>query len=319
MADIPAAPAPAAPTSTPPAADTSAKPKADLGPNSKLAEPKAPVDATGKAPETPSEKKEAERRKYKLKVDGQEFEEDLNDDEIAIRLQKARAAERRMQESAEVKKAARQLFEDLKRDPWSVLSSPEFGVDLEQIAEQRLAEKYKAELMNDEQRRAYELQKKVEAYEGQEKYRKEAEANSRRQDLERKTFEQIRQRHVSTAKAHGLPQDMRTLSIMAEVDLMNHEYGIELTEAQLASEVNARIEQPLDSVKKLKGADLLTRLGPDVVNEILRAKVAEFKSKQINPQNTPAKVQTKRDGEAEESPFESRRNSLNEWRKWRRQ
>lgn len=312
----------APPTTTPaPGVDSAeAKPKSTLPPpNSKNAtsatEPPKPGAATATEPPKP-----AEKRKYKLKVDGQELEEELSDEEIGVRLQKARAADKRMQESAEVRKAARQLLEDIRKDPWAVLSSPEFGVNLEEIAEQRLAEKYKAELMTEEQRKAFELQKQVEAYQKQEQYRKDAETKAKREQMEREVYAKEEKRFMEAAEKHGLPKDLRTLALMAEVALANHEYGIELSPEQIAMEVNSRLEQPLETVRKLKGDALLKRLGDSVVQEVLRAKVAEFKA-----QRTADKIPTPSanppgasDLDKDEPVFERTRNSLAEWRKWRR-
>lgn len=300
-------PAPAAKPSTP-AAPAQAKP-ALPGPNSKLADPAKPEAAATTQAEI---KKEIERRKYKGKVDGQDREYELSDDEVTVRLQKAEAADRRMQESAEVRKAAQRLVEDLRNDPWSVLADPAFGVNLEELAEQRLAEKYKAELMSDEQRHAYELEKQVKAYEEQENRRKQHEKTQKQRQMEQQVYAQEEKRFLAAAEKHGLPKDMHTLAAMAEVALLNHEYGIELNEDQLAAEVIAREEKPLSRLKALKGGDLLKKLGDDVVNEVLRAKVAEFKGKQINPQ--PAAV-PKQESDDEENPFERKTLSQRAWRK----
>lgn len=320
MSDIAAPPAPAGGTPATPntPAKTPVAPAAPVakvrdpvlpGPNSKLAEPKTPPAGEP----TPAEKKEIERKKYQFKVHGEDIEEDLSEEEVKVRLQKEHASRKVWNESAQIKKAAQQLIEDLRRDPWAVLQDPAFGVNLEELAEQRLAEKYKAELMTEEQRKAYELEKQVKQYQEQDERRKQQAKSERQKQMEAQVYAQEEKRFLTAAEKHGLSKDMHTLAAMAEVALLNHEYGIELNEDQLAMEVLAREEKPLARIKALKGDALLNKLGPDVVNEILRAKVAEFKSKQINPQ-PPAPKQERSLNDEPERP-ERKLNSLRDWRK----
>lgn len=319
MSDIAAPPA-AGGTTPAPASTPAAKPVAtpepkareqNIAPNSRHADTK-PADAE-LADKTAAEvKKEIERRKYKGRVDGQDREYELSDDEVAVRLQKGEASEKRMQEAAEIRKAAQMLVEDLRKDPWSVLQDPTFGINLEEIAEQRLAEKYRAESLPEDQRKAYELEKQVKAYQDQESRRKETEKLQHQKQMEADVYKREEARFMAAADKHGLPKDLDTLAAMAEVALMNHEYGIELNEDQLAMEVLAKQDKPLAGLKKLKGGDLLKKLGDDVVNEVLRAKVAEFKGKQINPQ--PPAPPAQEGGDEKPNPFERKTLSMREWR-----
>lgn len=276
-----------------------------------------PRTGTTTATEPP---KVAEKRKYKGKVDGQEREWELSDDDITVRLQKSEAAERRMQEGAEIRKAAKQLVEDLRKDPFGVLSSPEIGINLEELAEQRLIEKYKAEQMTEEQRRVYELEQKLKARDAEDKRRKDVEGQAKRQEMEKQVYAQEEKRFMEAAEKGGLPKNMRTLAMMAEVALVNHEYGIELSADQIAAEVRERINQPLGVVRGLKGEALLKELGEETVKEVMSAQLALYRAKKTAnqapvPKAPPAPLAKEDD---DESPFVKQRISLAEWRKWRR-
>src|SRR5574343_645073 len=92
-------------------------------------------------------------RKFKLKVDGEEIEEeiDLNDtDRLAKELQLARAAKKRMAEAQMSKRQAYELAQMLEKDPAALLRKMgDKGYD---YAEQLLLEKIQREMMTPEQR-----------------------------------------------------------------------------------------------------------------------------------------------------------------------
>jgi hypothetical protein len=291
MSDIaaPAAAPSAAPSNTPdaspkaPTAPQSAPKSNTAAPDTKMvgkdSEPKAPDTAEKEA------RKEAERRKYKLKVDGQDEEVELTDEEISVRLQKERAAAKRMQESAELKKKFAQAVDLIKKDPFAALKDPAFGIDLEALAEQRLLEKYKLELMPEEQRKQMEMERKLKEYETkeQERTRLEQEAHQRTQQeqFEAKIFQETEKTFMAALESADLPKDYETLYMMADVAKLNLDYGVELTPQQLAAEVRAKLDGYSKREKSLranlKGDKLLEYLGTDTVKEVLQASVAKLK------------------------------------------
>lgn len=116
-------------------------------------------------------------RKFKLKVDGQELETeiDLNDMEaVKNELQLSAAAKRRMQETANIKKQYLKEMERLKSDPFSVLA--EMGLDPEELSTgfiqkkieemKKSPEQLASEKMQDEMQ---ELRAKLKAQEDKEK------------------------------------------------------------------------------------------------------------------------------------------------------
>src|SRR6185295_10027211 len=84
--------------------------------------------AKAKADSEEKSKKEASKsnkKKYKIKVDKSEEELELdldNEEEVKKHLQMSRAAQKRMHEAAEVRKAAIDFIDELKKNPRKVLS-----------------------------------------------------------------------------------------------------------------------------------------------------------------------------------------------------
>jgi hypothetical protein len=78
-------------------------------------------------------------RKYKIKVDGQEKEVQLdlsNEEDIIRRLQMAEKAQKEIQRAAEMEKRIKQSVEQTIEDPWAYLE--ELGFDVDKLAEERI-------------------------------------------------------------------------------------------------------------------------------------------------------------------------------------
>lgn len=119
-------------------------------------------------------------KKFQIKVDGKTMEREIDlSDEEAVRneLQLAAAAKRRMQESAELKKAYQREMERLKSDPWSVLQ--ELGLDPEEMSTGYISKKIEEMKKSPEQLAQEKLQKELE----------EARAEAKRLKEERETIE----------------------------------------------------------------------------------------------------------------------------------
>lgn len=230
----------------------------------------AAKDAAAKAAEA--------KRKYKLRVDKTEREVELSDDEVSVRLQKAEAAEKRMQEAAEVRKQFKSIIDAIKANPAEALKDPVFGVDVRKMIEDQILAEYEAEQLTPEEREKSEMQKKLEAFEKQEAERKEQAAQAKRAELEAKVKTEMERDFIEAIEKSGLPKTRQTLAMMAEVARLNLEHEIDLTPAQLAAEVRDRMTGTHKHfVANLKGEELLKYLGDDVVKEVVRSRVATLR------------------------------------------
>jgi hypothetical protein len=122
-------------------------------------------------------------RKHKTKIDGQETE--LDYDELLRGYGHSQAANKRMQEAAEVRKAAeareRKLHEHIrswKDDPKKAFSAlKELGIDVQSHAHDMVLEQMKLDMMSEAERKAYDNEKMLSEYQK----RDEIEAQRRKE------------------------------------------------------------------------------------------------------------------------------------------
>lgn len=294
------APSTPAASSTTPAA---AKPVGTPPPNSKFADktPEAPAAAQTEA------RKEAERRRYKLKIDGEVREEELSHEEAEIRLQKAYAAEKRMAEAARIRKEDAARREALRSGKLDALD-PEERTALRKAIEDQILSEYQEQALPEHERRILEAQREADKYRTEvEQYRAEQERMAQ-EHLERQVFEQTEREFTEALEAEGVLKTRQTLAMMAEVATTALDNGIELSPRQMVAEVNRRLaDQTRHVISGLKGDQLAKFLGDAVVKEILRHSVEKFRAAPPPPA-TPAPALTEDDGD--ESPAASRAKGL---------
>lgn len=231
-------------------------------------------------------RKEIERRKYKLKIDGQEIEQELTDDEIAIRLQKGHAADKRMQEAAEVRKQVAALIEHIQKDPFGALKEG-LGIDALKLAQERLAQQYEEAQLPEHVRTQRKLERELETERARLKAIEDERSAAESQQLEQRQYQDLYQKFDSALQKVSVPVDQNTLRMMAQTMKDAAAEGLDLTPEQLAAEVDAQVSGWTVSVLKgLEGDALCKRLGDDVVNKILRFKVSQVRAK-AQPQSTP--------------------------------
>lgn len=304
MSDVAAAPTPVASPSPAPSKTAAPVAKASQAAFSAAPSTSAPAAKTlpppnaknvlpdDPAPSTPAAE-ERKARKLKLKVDGNEEEFDLDaasDEEIATQLQMARAARKRMQESADVKKQFASIQEAIKKDPFAALKDPAFGgLDLEALAEQRLAAKYQEQMMSEPEREKAELQRKIQEYETREKDRTETAKRKETEALETRVRQEMETEFIAALEESGLPKNASTVRMMAEVTRDNLMEGIEMTRQQITAEVQGRLREIHQNVTRgLEGDALEKHLGKDVVDKVLRHAVAKAKAARVTPAAPPS-------------------------------
>lgn len=151
----------------------------------------AGIEAAEASGEITKKEAQALKKKLKIKVDGQEFDEDLdwNDEEgLKRHLQKSKAFDKRLKEFSGYKSQVEQAFEMLKNDPEAFLE--QFGLDVDGLAEKRLAKKIEEMKKSPEQIEAEKMRKELEDYKKKEK---ELQERAQKAELERMKNEQAAQ------------------------------------------------------------------------------------------------------------------------------
>lgn len=122
------------------------------------------IDAAEDAGKITQEEARALKKKLKLKVDGKEFEEELdfNDDEALKRhLQKSKAFDSRIQEFHGFKGQVDNFFKKLQEDPMGTLAS--LGMDVDNLSTKQLERKIEEMKKSPEQLEREKMQKELEA------------------------------------------------------------------------------------------------------------------------------------------------------------
>lgn len=309
-----ATPAPSAPSTKSTTAKAPASPSGRTGAASQL---KGATDATSLPAEgttTTTEQQQAKQKwKFKHKIDGQEIEREYDEDELNIRLQKGEAAEKRMQEAAELKKQIAAIREYVKQNPLEALKDPFFGgVDVRAQLEQEIAEKWKTSYaesqMTPEQRMQKEYEAKVQAAQKEaEEARKQLQAREQEQ-IDKRVYEETMSSFTAALKAMDVEASDEALYQMARIAKINRSHGVTLTPQQLAKEVQTALNGSRDKLHKavvggLKGQALLDHLGPQVVKEAIRAYLEKAKAPQVpKPPEPPKESPTEEPDRAKPKP-----------------
>ena len=188
----------------------------------------SPVEQQEQAP--PEEKKEPPqslKKKFKLKVDGEEFEEevDLSNEEYLIKeLQLAKAAKKRMAEAYNDKKKAFELTQMFENDIESFLERHPKGKD---AAEKLLLKEIQKQMLTPEQLKSMEMEQELARYKQQEQAFKQQQEQAQMQALEQQQAEYYQKTIIDALEKSGLPKTPESAKRMAFL-LRSEEHTSEL-------------------------------------------------------------------------------------------
>jgi hypothetical protein len=193
-------------------------------------------------------------KRFKLKVDGKEEEEEIdlaNEAELVKRLQLAKVAQKRMQESAADKKTVAKMNEELKEfvialkeDPFSVLSDPRFGLDLKKLAYDYVAKEVEQATKTPEQREAE--AKEAKAKELEEKLAKleKEKIESEKKSIQEKYEQELQKGIIESIKESGLPEDEpEVLKRYAQAMKIGLKFKMELNPKELGPIIKQQLYQ----------------------------------------------------------------------------
>lgn len=201
-------------------------------------------------------------KKYKLKVDGEDREReiDLNDEASIVKmLQMAEAAEKRMSESKLEKRKAMDLVTAFENDPEKFLKM--LGPKGFEAAEKIIWEKIQEEGLSEEQRELRDLRALKESVEKEKLTKKEQEQKAVMEKMEYEHAQRFQNKFIEAAQKSGIPVTPAVIKRMAELERKNLSYGLEMDAEMLAREV--RDEQASIAMALVKG------MSPDKAEELL--------------------------------------------------
>lgn len=246
--------------------------------------------ATSEVPaNSPPQPPKPEKKRFKYKADGAEVEEELDDAEIGNRLSLAKAAQKRMQEAANVQKQTKAFYEALQKDPLSVLTDPKVmgSEKFQQLAEQFLSKKLAEQMLTPEERAQQEKEARLAKYEQEEARRNEEANQAKAQQLEAHYAKQYEQTIMTALQTSNLPKNPFTVKRMAELMQKNIQHGLDLEPQALAQLVKEDYQSELRQL--INGAEpeaILGMFGEDLSNKIRKHDLSKFQAK--NPAPKPA-------------------------------
>lgn len=251
-------------------------------------------------------------KKFKLKVDGQELEEeiDLADEESLKRhLQMSKAAQKRMSEAAKARRDAEELIGMFKGDIKSVLKQADkLGKSPAQVRkelEEYFAEQLEEEMLSPEQKAVKEAQRIIREREEEQKRAVQEREAREKQELQQRYAEDYDRKITEALSSGGVPKTARTVKRMAELMYKNLDMGLDLEPQHLATLVK---EDYLNEMREMLGAadgdTLLKLLGDDTANKIRKADLARLKTskslferKEVRPIQQPEQPQKRKSTE----------------------
>ncbi len=257
----------------------------------------------------------AEKKIWKLKVDGEEFDFDATDEEAVKReIMKARGAAKRFESAAQMRKEAEQIVSMLK-DPASlreILQDPRIGVDLKKFAEDYVWEQIQESQLTPEQKAQRDKDRRLAEYEAREAKARE-EGVTRQQQEAQTRYEVGYEKKIMTAlEAGGIPKSPKAIARMADYLYQAVEHGYDLSPEDLVQQV--RQDYIADFTSVLGDADgdqLLALLGEANAEKLRKADLKRLKNPQGNPFPTRSAAKTAASGKA---PPAQQRKTGTEWR-----
>jgi hypothetical protein len=231
-----------------------------------------------------SKAEQSSKRKFKLKVDGEELEDEIdlsNEQELIKRLQLAKAAQKRMQEAAQYRKQiedteseVNEFLSSLRSNPLAVLSHPELGIDMKQIVENFLQQEVERSQMTPEQIELEEARSKLKALEEE----KEQLENQRREEyMERLRVEkaaEIEKELIEALDSGDLPQSDYIMNKMVDLASIAYDNGIELSMKEILPIVR---ESYLRDARQIFG-----KLPDELIEDIVsKDRIRNIRNKQL--------------------------------------
>ena len=259
----------------------------------------------------PAEVKQALARikKIKLKVDGEEFDEELPfevDDNPEIikylqqQLQLGKMGQKRAKEKATLESQVDQLIQKLKTNPREILEDPGLGLNFEKVVEDYINEKIENSKKSPEQ---IEKEKLLAELAEERKLRAEEKKkleDEKREALQQKAYEQYENDMNEAFIANpGLPKSPFTVNKIAEYMMAALEEGLDVTIKDIVPYV---AQSYREEMKQLAGSlsedDIEAFLGADKIASVHKKKLAA--SRKASTSTPPPVIKTEDTGR---SPF----------------
>ena len=236
------------------------------------ADPKAPVKA--------KEKKAIEQRikKLKLKVDGKEFEQEVNfdDDESLIReLQMAKVGQKRSQEKAELEKELGKFLGQLNKNPLETLAK-EMGMNVDQVIEKYINEQIENSKKSPDQLEREKLQAELNQLRQEQENEKQTFKQKELERLQNQEFERYDMLMEQALTKSDIPKSPYVVKKIADYMLVALQNGYDVTPDDVIPLVREEMHSDLGEMFQSMPEDVIEKLlGDRVLNKLRKRRVAK--------------------------------------------
>lgn len=266
----------------------------------------AKIDANPKLTKTQKQEIKKNLKKLKLKVDGREFEEeiDLNDtDYITKQLQLAKAAQKRMGEYSQLEKEVKTFIEQLRKDPKKVLRDPNIGVDIKNLARQIIEEEIENSKKSPEQLAKEKLEQELKDLKAQQEKEREEFKQKELQRLQEIEYERYDTLMSKALEASELPKTPYVVKKMADYMLTGLQNGVDITPEDVLPLVKEEMQNDLKEMFAIMPEEVIEQfIGKDVFNKVRKKNLAKAKAAPPVPIKSAIKDVGAKTGPKEEKP-----------------
>lgn len=217
-------------------------------------------------------------KSLKLKIDGQEYDEtlpfEIEDDPEKVdwmrkNLQMSKVAQKRMQSEAQLQKEVRAFVEELRKNPRKVLSDPNIGVDLKEIAKQIIEEEIANSQKSPEQLEREKLEAELKAIRSEREKEKEEAKARELERLQQQELERYDNQITNALSKSTLPKSPYVVKKMADYMLLALENNVDLSADEIIPVVEQEIKDelkqmfaalPEDAIESIVGKDVITKV-----------------------------------------------------------
>lgn len=243
--------------------------------------PKPTKQATpGGAAPAEGEGKPKEEDTFEVVVKGEKRQ--YTREQALRKLARDEAADVSYREAKELTRKNQELIAALKDPARFEEVAAKLGHNLDELSQKRLQKAVEHAQLSEEQKELLTERQKRESLEAELKRFKETEAKSKQEKEDEAVFARFEKSFLTAAEKHGLEGTPANLERMVEIAAEAHDLGIPLTEEQVVAELREREDAAFSKLearvtKGLKGEALAKRLGPAVVEEVLRWSVEKLR------------------------------------------
>jgi hypothetical protein len=223
--------------------------------------------------------------KYKVKVDNEELE--VDEEELKRGYAHNKAAAKRMEQAAEMRKqyerevqiakGFEQWIDNVKTNPEALFSLAEqLGLDVDDIAMKRAAERLKYEYMDEDQRRAYDNERELQRYKQMEQRQAELQRQQAQQQVLANARESVENEFVEFFTEQQIRPTPTVLARIAELKLGAASAGKQISVAQAYQRVVKEQQQArLDLLANLSEDDIKS-LPKEQLQKLRQADMRQF-------------------------------------------